>query len=151
LEAGLHLKQNRGLSAKKGAAFWPEGMKKTKQRRCVLSVLKEADTPLTAAEIFSRTGGDAGSLSTVYRILELFTLKGLVVRTALLDNGAAVFELDRHEHKHYAVCMICHKIVPLKNCPMEVFEPDMNEDDFHVLGHKLELQGICAECYRKLA
>lgn len=139
------------MDAKKLSVFWPEGVKKTRQRRCVLSVLKNTDTPLTAAELYGRTGKDAGSLSTIYRILELFTQKGLAVRTFILDSDAALYELDRHDHKHYAVCMVCHKIIAVKNCPMEAFTPDVKEDNFHVMGHKLELQGICGECYKKLA
>ena len=139
------------MDAKKIPALWPEGVKKTRQRRCVLSVLKQAEMPLTAAELYVRIGKDAGSLSTIYRILELFTQKGLLMKSVLLDNGAAVYELDRHDHRHYAVCMVCHKIIAVRNCPMEVFKPDMKEDDFHVLGHKLELQGICGECFAKLA
>lgn len=139
------------MDAKKPAVFWPEGVKKTKQRRCVLSVLKDAEMPLTAAELYGRMEKDAGSLSTIYRILEMFTQKGTVIRTNLLDSGAAVYELDRHDHKHYAVCLVCHKIIAVKNCPMEAFTPDVKEDNFHVLGHKLELQGICGECYKKLA
>ncbi|NLE67701.1 MAG: transcriptional repressor [Lentisphaerae bacterium] len=131
----------------KFAAFWPEGVKKTKQRCCVLSVLKEAETPLTAADIYGRIGRDAGSLSTVYRILEMFTQKGTVIRTSLLDSGAAVYELDRHDHRHYAVCLVCRRIFALKNCPMEVFTPDIRDAGFRVLGHKLELQGICGECF----
>lgn len=134
-----------------GLILWPEGVKKTRQRSCVLAVLKGADTPMTAADIYGRTGKDAGALSTIYRVLELFTQKGLVIRTVLLESGTAVYELDRHEHRHYAVCMVCHKIVALKNCPMEVFTPDVKEDNFRVLGHKLELQGICGECYKNLA
>lgn len=133
----------------KRPAAWPEGVKKTKQRRCVLSVLKNTDFPLTAADIYERIGKDAGSLSTVYRVLELFTKKGVVQKTVLLDGGTAVYELERPEHRHYAVCMVCHKMVAVKNCPMEVFTPDMKESNFHVLGHKLELTGICDECYAK--
>lgn len=141
----------RKLDVKKPVVFWPEGVKKTKQRWRVLSALKEAKTPLTAAELYARMEMDAVSLSTVYRILEMFTQKGTVIRTALLDSGAAVYELDRHDHKHYAVCTVCHKIIPVKNCPMEAFTPDVKEENFHVLGHTLELQGICGECYKKLA
>lgn len=139
------------MDAKKLPALWPEGVKKTRQRSCVLSVLKEADTPLTAADIYGRIGKDAGSLSTIYRILEMFTQKGMVIRTVLLDSGAAVYEMDRHDHRHYAVCMVCHKIVAVQNCPMEVFTPDIRDGNFHVMGHKLELQGICGECYKRLA
>jgi Fur family ferric uptake transcriptional regulator len=150
LDASIYTQRAGGFEgADKAPDHWPEGMKRTKQRSCVFSVLKSADTPLSAADIYGKIGKDAGALSTVYRILELFTKEGLAMRTVLLDGGAAVYELDRHEHRHYAVCLKCHKIVALKNCPMETFTPDVKEDNFHVLGHTLELQGICGECYKK--
>lgn len=126
-------------------------MKKTRQRACVYSVLEQADAPLSAAEIYRRIGqtGSAISLSTVYRILEFFAREHVAVKTTIPDCDMAVYTFNRNQHKHYAVCMNCHKVIELENCPLENFVPELAEDKFHVTGHRLELYGYCKDCEAK--
>lgn len=130
---------------------WPAGIKRTKQRESVLSLLEQSDTPLSASDICSKIekNGDAAWLSTVYRTLELFVKKGVAIKTKVMNNDMAVYELNRFKHKHYAVCMNCHKIIPMDNCPMDKFIPELEEDDFHIMGHNLEVYGYCKDCYSK--
>lgn len=124
---------------------WPEGLKKTKQRECVLSVLESEELPVTAAEIYGRLEPKGVPLSTVYRILEAFTDKGIVSKIAVMENGTAVYERRRPDHRHYAFCLGCRKMIAITNCPMEVVRPQLKED-FRVLGHKWEIYGYCGEC-----
>lgn len=130
---------------------WPEGLKKTKTRMAVISVLEQAEKPLSAMDIFSKIEGSGNNiwLSTIYRILELFVKKGIVNKLSVMNSEMAVYELNRFKHKHYAVCMSCHKIIPIDNCPMEKFVPQIEDDDFRVMGHNLEIYGICKDCARK--
>ncbi|HWQ76848.1 MAG TPA: transcriptional repressor [Syntrophomonas sp.] len=130
---------------------WPAGIKKTKQRKCVLSVLERADSPLSAMDICTQTENEDCPvwLSTVYRILELFVKENIVLKTSVADNEMALYELNRNQHRHYAVCLNCHKVVEMDNCPMEEFIPQLADDDFHVLGHKLEMYGYCKDCNQK--
>ena len=127
---------------------WPAGIKKTKQRKCVFSVLERAQVPLSAPEIYSQVLSEDASvwLSTVYRILDYFLGEGLVVKTSVMDSGMAFYTLNRNKHSHYAVCVNCHKVVELVNCPMEKFVPEIAESDFHVLGHRVEMYGYCKDC-----
>lgn len=129
---------------------WPVGIKRTRQREGVLSVLEGSVKPMSAADICSELekGGNAAWMSTVYRVLELFVKKGLVVKTGMMNNEMAVYELNRFKHKHYAVCMRCHKIIAMDNCPMEKFIPKLEDEDFHVMGHNLEIFGFCKDCNR---
>lgn len=133
-------------------AAWPAGVKKTKQRKCVLEVLEKADAPLSASDIFIQAqSGDASvCLSTVYRILDNFVGEGFVLKTSVMDGGMAFYELNRNQHRHYAVCVNCHKVVELVNCPMEKFVPEIAESDFRVLGHRIEMYGYCRDCDRKI-
>ncbi len=130
---------------------WPAGLKKTRQRQCVLSVLERASSPLSAMEICKRTEGENCPvwLSTVYRILELFVKEHVAVKTTIPNSETAYYELNRNQHRHYAVCLGCHKVVEIDNCPMEKFIPRLSEDDFHVLGHKVEMYGYCRNCEGK--
>ncbi len=127
---------------------WPVGVKRTRQRENVLSILENSETPLSATEIFSQMEktGDAVWLSTVYRIMELFVKKGIVIKTNMMNNEMAVYELNRFKHKHYAVCINCHKIISIDNCPMEKFIPKLEDEDFQVMGHNLEIFGVCKDC-----
>ena len=55
---------------------WPEGIKKTKQREAIWSVLNSTDKPITAIEIAERLGdGSTTWMSTIYRTLELLKQK----------------------------------------------------------------------------
>jgi Fur family ferric uptake transcriptional regulator len=130
---------------------WPDGLKRTKPRESVLSVLEHAEKPLSAMEICSEIekGGESAWLSTVYRILELFVKKGMVVKIAVMNNEMALYELNRFQHKHYAVCLSCHKIISMDNCPMERFVPKIRDDDFHVVGHNIVVYGYCKDCSSK--
>ncbi|MDR3271064.1 MAG: transcriptional repressor [Peptococcaceae bacterium] len=129
--------------------LWPQGVKKTKQRASVLAILENAEKPLTALDICARREKDGDTAvwpSTVYRVLELFIHKGLVLKTNVRNNDMAVYELNRLQHKHYAVCMNCHKLIALENCPMDTFIPQLPDGEFQVQGHYLEIFGICQDC-----
>lgn len=128
---------------------WPRGVKKTRQRTLVLRVLEQSPTPLSAMEICARAEslGQPLWLSTVYRALETFVDKGAVART-VLQGDLAVYEPQRRQHCHYAVCLGCRKILRLEHCPLKVDAPLLPESDFQVLGHNLEIYGYCKDCQK---
>jgi len=127
---------------------WPVGLKKTKSRESVLSILKDADKPLSATDICSKieNNGENAWLSTIYRVLDSFVENGLAIKITVLDNEMTLYELNRNEHKHYAICLNCHKIVPMNNCPMDKFNPLIDDKGFQITGHKAEVYGYCKEC-----
>ncbi len=134
---------------------WPEGIKWTKQRKDIFEVLKGAKKPLSAHDIYQEILKDVTvdastfAISTVYRSLAIFEEKGLIEKSMLMGSDTAVYELVDGHHKHYAVCLSCHKLVPLKHCPFEHVEHshmESEDGEFVVTGHKLELYGYCKEC-----
>ena len=130
---------------------WPKGLKRTKQRESVLAILKESTQPMSAQEISARISKEGGGawLSTVYRVLELFVEKKLAIKTSIMNSETAVYELNREHHRHYAVCIGCHKMIPMENCPMESFIPKIKDKEFQVIGHNLEVYGYCKDCAAK--
>jgi len=132
----------------KSTEQWPEGVKKTRQREQILSVLRASEKPMTASEILAcaQKTGCSFQLSTVYRALAVFAEKGVVDKTNIIKNDTAVYELNRNRHRHYAVCIKCHKIIPMDNCPMEKFIPVLEEEDFQITGHNIEIYGVCSKC-----
>ncbi|MEL4105436.1 Fur family transcriptional regulator [Oscillospiraceae bacterium WX1] len=129
----------------------PPGMKRTKQRMAVLSVLEDAASPQTAMDIHKQLEKSSSRvcLSTVYRVLEQFVAHGVAVKTTVHDNDMAFFERNRHSHRHWAVCVDCHKIVAINNCPLADFEPKISDDAFQVLGHRVEMYGYCKDCGKR--
>lgn len=130
------------------------GLKNTRCRENILQILEHSERPLTAEEIFlevKRSGEDA-CLSTVYRSLEALAAKDVVRKAASAENGSAMFELNRNVHRHYLICLNCHHMIPVENCPLGELEKSLEkETGFSVTGHSLEIYGYCAECRKQLA
>ena len=124
---------------------YPQGMKWTKQRKDVYDVLADAKEPLSAIQIYNRIKEEY-AFSTIYRILTAFEEKDMVTKSNWMDSGTFVYELNRGEHTHYAVCLSCHKHIPLHACPFEHVHLPETEGDFRIVGHKLELYGYCKDC-----
>lgn len=129
---------------------YPQGLKWTKQRKHVYEVLLAASEPLSAVQIYNRVerscGEDTYALSTIYRILTSFEEKNLINKTNWMGEGTVVYELNRGGHTHYAVCLECHKRIPLQSCPFAHVHMEEDAGDFTVTGHKLELYGYCKDC-----
>ena len=132
-------------------AVWPQGLKRTKSREAVMAVLEKEPLPVTALSLFEKLqlGKESIWLSTVYRVLESFVEKNAVLKIMPTDSTMAVYQWNRHEHTHYAVCVDCHLMVPVKDCPFKYVAPPVAGGDFHIVGHNLELYGYCDKCFRK--
>lgn len=126
-----------------------EGIKSTRHRNAILELLEESEAPLTAEQLFIALRDKTASidLSTVYRTLDTFISKNLVIKSNRVDDGKALFELNHHEHKHHLLCVGCHKLISMEDCPMvELQEVLKKKMDFDVTGHKLEIYGYCHDC-----
>ena len=100
---------------------WPEGIKKTKQREAIWSVLTT----------------------------ELLETKGIVTRTTLMGSDMAYYEITPHTHRHYAVCTSCGAMIPLHTCPVVEMPKELSKAGFTVTEHHLEIAGICRNCKDK--
>lgn len=129
---------------------YPSGIKWTKQRKDVYHILEAAGEPMSAARIYNaivrKESDENYAVSTIYRILAAFEEKGIVSRDTWMGDGSVVYELNRGRHTHYAVCLECHRRIPLHNCPFVHIPLEEQTEDFTVTGHKLELYGYCREC-----
>lgn len=129
---------------------YPQGIKWTKQRKCVYEILERAMEPMSAAQIYQAMEEAASesvyAFSTVYRILSTFEEHKIVNKSTFMGEGTVVYELNRGEHTHYAVCLECKKRVALPVCPFAHAHLEQGTEGFTVTGHKLELYGYCKEC-----
>ncbi len=128
------------------------GLKRTQSRLAVLQILLEQREVLTADDIYEtlRKQGALMNFSTVYRILELFTEKKLTEKIILPQSRKAGFLLYTLSHTHHLICLSCHKVVNIDDCPLHGFEEDLaQKTHFEIVGHYLELYGYCADCQKK--
>lgn len=132
---------------------FPADIKKTKQREEIFNLLSQAAEPVNAVDIYHRliqnTGDSNYAISTVYRALAVFEEKGYVTKSTLTGQDMSYYEWSQGQHKHYAICLRCHKLIPLKSCPFEHKGIAPDEDGFTITGHKLELYGYCKRCKNK--
>ena len=135
---------------------WPEGFKKTHQRKDIFLLLYSSEEPLSAADIYAHLNlGDTKekyAFSTVYRNLLAFEKAGIVSKTILSTEDNAVYELKKSTHKHYAICTVCHKKIPIKTCPLKDISKVVSGSlpGFEITGHQLEIIGICNECNKSI-
>ena len=125
---------------------WPEGIKKTKQREAIWSILTDATKPITALDIAEAISDGKTWMSTIYRTLEMLETKGFITRTTIMGSDMAYYEITPHTHRHYAVCTKCGDMVPLHTCPVVEMPQELTDAGFTVTEHHLEIAGICKNC-----
>ncbi len=120
----------------------------TPQRLMILSVLQDADSHLTADEVFQRLGpmGSALNRSTVYRTLERFRDAGLVSETDL-GGGVRVFELLAIHRHHHLICRQCNDMIEMDDSTVESLRQDIRQRyGFDPQVDHLAIWGSCAAC-----
>lgn len=128
------------------------GLKSTRTRNLVLGLLYQHGSVLTAEEIYQEliSQGQGINVSTVYRILEMFTDKGMTDKYYLPDSRKYGFSLRTIGHRHRLICLKCRRVVEIDHCPLEEFEKTLAaETQFDIVGHNLEWYGYCSDCRSK--
>lgn len=123
----------------------------TASRRRVVTVLADAERPLTIPEILAADPGLAQS-STYRNLAELISAR--VVHRIVSGDEFSHYELaeDLTEHHHHLVCTRCGRVEDF--APSERLEADLHHSlaqvaeaaGFEVDLHRLDLVGTCAGC-----
>lgn len=124
-------------------------MRNTKQRKAIIEILKQANTPLTAEEIYSQLKAHFRSIavSTIYRNLEILSLNGIVNKINIINDDRSRFELNLLEHKHHVICIDCKQMFTIDDCPFGKIEESIKKKlDFEVTSHRFEIYGYCSNC-----
>jgi Fur family ferric uptake transcriptional regulator len=127
------------------------GLKSTKQRIAILEVLKKKELPTAAEDVFIelKKMNVPANLSTVYRILETMSERGLIKKFGLMGEGKSFYELFRVVHRHFLVCIGCKKMLPIQGCPLSDYERELEDKtDYKISGHRLDIYGYCPECIK---
>ncbi len=119
----------------------------TRQREVVLRVIRDADSHLTANEVFSAAKDMLPSISfaTVYNSLRFLKDSGHIAEIQF-GNGASRFDrmTDRHDH---AICTACGKLVDIEmDHPADIMRQAAKRSKFKPESLEFTLRGTCPDC-----
>ena len=129
-----------------------QGMRLTRPRQVVMSILEETGRPLSPQTIHQRASqtDENISLVSVYRTLDLLNELDLVCRVHGQDECQG-YVLSSPGHHHQLICRNCQKTVQFSgSTDLEPFiEAVEQQTGFLIDGHLLQLFGLCPECHKK--
>ncbi|MGB0175150.1 MAG: Fur family transcriptional regulator, partial [Acholeplasmataceae bacterium] len=98
--------------------------------------------PLSSEEIYAKLSNKHINLSTVYRSLETFFERNMVMKTII--NQKQYYYVGHHHH--FLFCTQCHKMIPV-GCSLEGKEKALGEPyGFEVTHHDMTIYGLCQTC-----
>lgn len=114
----------------------------TREREALLDLFVRTGKMLTPAQLYEAAQANRVrvGLTTVYRLLEVLTKTGLA--TPLLLEGVVYYTYCPGTHHHHFVCLACHHVQDLYECPVFEHLPS----GCHVDHHQANLFGTCASC-----
>lgn len=133
------------------AELMARGVRMTRQRRVILSVIETAKQHLEAAQILRRARklDPAVDRVTVYRTIGLLKRHGLIDELDLLHIRGDKHFYERHhrrDHMHVA-CLRCGKIIEHESDLFERLKGQVERDcGFHIVVTRLEMGGYCPKC-----
>ena len=122
-------------------ALRTKGVRATRQRAALMSVLVAADDHPDAVELLARAKrlDDTVSLATVYRTLGVLEREGLVQRHSF-EGGGARFETTDAPHHDHILDLDTDEIVEFQSDKIERLQREIAaEMGYDVVHHRLEL------------
>ncbi len=124
-------------------------LRMTRQRRVILEEIRKLDCHPTADEVYEavRKRLPRISMSTIYRDLEALCDWGKI---QVLEVGCSKKHFDADTKDHYHVrCARCGRVENLPVQPFSYLERAFRDlCDYEVIGHRLELLGLCPACQK---
>ncbi|MFQ5869938.1 MAG: transcriptional repressor [Candidatus Zixiibacteriota bacterium] len=119
----------------------------TRQRQVILEEIKKVRTHPTADQLYeiARRRVPHISLGTVYRNLEILSECGMIQK---LELGGTQRRFDGNTKDHYHIhCLRCGRLddVPIE-AVVRIQTTFRGASDYEMIGHKLELVGLCPQC-----
>ena len=118
----------------------------------ILEVFLQGEDHITAGELSNRLeqNGSRFSPEFVKETLEMMCRFGFAHKNRF-NNGQTRYE-HRHlgDHHDHMICTKCRKIIEFKNDQLEALQLQIaTSKGFHLLQHRMELYGICDQCFGK--
>ncbi len=94
-----------------------------------------------------RKQGSRVSRGTVYRTIPLLVEAKILRSVAFTDRHAHYESTVRNDHHDHLICLHCGKVFEFYRGKMEAELEDVcRENNFHPVGHKMEITGYCSKC-----
>ncbi len=124
-----------------------KGLRVTRQRRTILSVLEKTAQPVSAQQICAAVAGQGVNRSSVFRSLKTFAERG-VVEVAENAHHEHLYELRRSLPHHHLVCERCGRTETVK-CflPPRMLRSWEKRYGFHAVRHESSAYGLCRACH----
>ena len=131
-----------------------QGIRFTKRRKQVLSVLIEADVALSAYEIAERCNADSDSnmpAMSVYRILDLFQEQNLIHKLDIANKYVCCAHIScshEHDNSQFLICGSCRHVeeINLSEDAVKALQTAASAVGFSAISPQLEIKGRCAQC-----
>lgn len=126
-----------------------KGFKNTPKRQAMLEVIERYNRFVSAREVQEALKETHKGLSydTVYRNLYTFVEQGILEMSERSGEKVFLMHCEHHHHHHHFICDHCQAITEIALCPMDHFVDQL--PGYHILGHRFELTGLCANCAKK--
>jgi len=124
------------------------GYRLTPQRLMILKAVEDANSHISAEEIYTQVCGyyPQMNISTVYRTLELLKSLDLVTETDLGD-GRVRYHCMGKGHHHHLVCHKCGEIMDIEESALEPLWTDIRQRyNFQVDMKHMAFFGLCKKC-----
>ena len=124
------------------------GLKNSKQREEILTVLYKSGTHLSPEEITNkiRTTDKNASISSVYRILSFVDKSGFIT-TLEADKRVSRYEIAAKEHHDHIICLDCGDIIEFVDPQIESLQIKIAQEfGAKLISHDMRLFVKCAKC-----
>lgn len=131
-----------------------QGVRFTKRRKQVLSVMIEADAALSAYEIAERCNAGSGNkmpAMSVYRILDLFEEHHFIHKLEIANKYVCCSHIScSHDHNtsQFLICGSCRYVeeINLSEDVVQVLQTAASASGFSTISPQLEIKGQCKQC-----
>lgn len=132
--------------------FKQDNIDRFEDRFKVLETFLQTEQHVTAVELVGLLADNGFELPPefVKDTLDLMCRYGFAQKNSF-DNGLARYE-HRHlkDHHDHMICTKCRKIIEFQNEQLEKQQLRIaSEYGFHMLQHRMEIYGICADCLKE--
>lgn len=127
------------------------GLKKSKQREEILSVLYKNRTHLSPEEISKelKTRDKNTSISSIYRILNFLEKEGFIT-TLETDKSGKRYEIAAKEHHDHIICLECGDIQEFVDIAIEERQIAIaKKNKSKLISHDMKLFVVCQKCQNK--
>ncbi len=129
-----------------------KGFKMTPQRELIFRSFFEQESHVTVDELYDRVRelDRTVGYATVWRTLKLICKVGLAAEVNLGDGVTRYDKITRYPHGHL-YCLECRTLIEFDASRIiRQLSRVADEQNFEPEGYKIEVQGYCPECRKKL-